>query len=49
MRLGLDRRVHTEWVSLQDEGYAEEFAGGAVEVRFSFALGGGGTSSRRKI
>ena len=34
MRLGLDRRVHTEWVSLQDEGYAEEFAGGAVEVRF---------------
>ena len=34
LRLGLDRRVHTEWVSLQDEGYAEEFAGGAVEVRF---------------
>ena len=34
MRLGLDRRVHTEWVSLQDEGYAEEFAGGAVDVRF---------------
>lgn len=32
LRLGLDRKVHTEWVSLQDDGYS--VGGGAVEVRF---------------